>query len=65
MFNIIYLVSKGGPDGSTEILISESYKWAFERQFQYGYAAAYALLIFAILIGYSRITSMLVKEEGV
>jgi arabinogalactan oligomer/maltooligosaccharide transport system permease protein len=64
MFNIIYLVSKGGPDGSTEILISESYKWAFERQFQYGYAAAYALLIFAILIGYSRLTSMLVKEEG-
>jgi arabinogalactan oligomer/maltooligosaccharide transport system permease protein len=65
MFNIVYLVSKGGPDGSTEILISESYKWAFERQFQYGYAAAYALLIFAILIGYSRLTSMLVKEEGV
>lgn len=56
MFNIIYLVSGGAPGGSTEILISEAYKWAFGRQEQYGYAAAYATLIFLVLIGYSALT---------
>jgi arabinogalactan oligomer/maltooligosaccharide transport system permease protein len=56
MFNIIYLVSGGEPDGSTEILISEAYRWAFSRQEQYGYAAAYAVLIFVALYFYSRFT---------
>ena len=55
MFNIIYLVSAGQPDGSTEILISEAYRWAFTRQARYGYAAAYAVLIFLVLLGYSRL----------
>ncbi len=50
MFNVIFLVSGGEPDGSTEILVSEAYKWAFTRSAQYGYAAAYAVLIFGILL---------------
>ncbi len=50
MFNIIFLVSGGEPGGSTEILISEAYRWAFTRQEQYGYAAAYATLIFLVLL---------------
>ena len=54
MFNIIYLVSAGEPDGSTEILISEAYRWAFSRSNRYGYAAAYAVLIFGVLLVYSR-----------
>lgn len=56
MFNIIYLVSGGEPDGGTEILISEAYKWAFQRQERYGYAAAYATLIFIVLLVYSKTT---------
>lgn len=63
MFNIIYLVSGGEPDGSTEILISEAYKWAFTRQNQYGYAAAYAVLIFFVLLIYSASTGQLKTEE--
>jgi arabinogalactan oligomer/maltooligosaccharide transport system permease protein len=59
MFNIIYLVSGGEPDGATEILISEAYRWAFSRQEQYGYAAAYATLIFVVLLGYSSLTRRL------
>ncbi len=59
MFNIIYLVSGGEPDGATEILISEAYKWAFTRQEQYGYAAAYAVLIFFVLLFYSAFTGQL------
>jgi arabinogalactan oligomer/maltooligosaccharide transport system permease protein len=54
MFNIVYLVSAGEPDGSTEILISEAYRWAFSRGNRYGYAAAYAVIIFGVLLMYSR-----------
>ncbi|MDP8223820.1 MAG: extracellular solute-binding protein [Candidatus Lernaella stagnicola] len=63
MFNIIYLVSGGEPDGATEILISEAYRWAFTRQEQYGYAAAYATLIFLTLIVYSRLTRRITGGE--
>jgi arabinogalactan oligomer/maltooligosaccharide transport system permease protein len=49
-FNVIFLVSGGEPDGGTEILVTEAYRWAFTRQAQYGYAAAYAVLIFAVLV---------------
>jgi len=49
MFNIIFLVSGGEPDGATEILVSQAYRWAFTRGHRYGYAAAYAVLIFAVL----------------
>jgi ABC-type sugar transport system permease subunit/maltose-binding protein MalE len=62
-FNIIYLVSKGSPDGSTEILVSEAYKWAFERQYQYGYAAAYAMVVFVILVLYSKLTQLVLKDS--
>jgi len=51
MFNIIYLVSGGEPAGSNEILITEAYKIAFEK-YQYGYAAAYSVVIFIILLVY-------------
>jgi len=54
MFNVVYLVSAGEPDGSTEILISEAYRWAFSRGNRYGYAAAYSILIFGLLWFYSR-----------
>ncbi|GIW70765.1 MAG: hypothetical protein KatS3mg102_0307 [Planctomycetota bacterium] len=55
MFNVIYLVSGGEPAGATEILVSEAYKWAFERQYRYGYAAAYAVIIFVLLLAYGRL----------
>jgi arabinogalactan oligomer/maltooligosaccharide transport system permease protein len=56
MFNIIYLVSAGAPDGATDILITEAYRWAFERD-QYGYAAAYSTLIFVILLAFTMATN--------
>ena len=44
-----FIVSGGEPDGATDILVSQAYRWAFTRGHRYGYAAAYAVLIFAIL----------------
>ncbi|HVH42130.1 MAG TPA: extracellular solute-binding protein [Labilithrix sp.] len=49
MFNVVFLVSGGEPDGRTDILVSEAYRWAFARNAQIGYAAAYAVLIFGLL----------------
>src|SRR5690606_26267194 len=56
MFNVVFLVSGGDPDGKTDILVSEAYRWAFTRQAQYGYAAAYAVLIFLLLFGVTRLS---------
>ncbi|MBI5202977.1 MAG: extracellular solute-binding protein [Elusimicrobia bacterium] len=56
MFNIIYLVSGGEPGGATDILVSEAYRWAFQRNEQYGFAAAYSVLIFATLLAWSALT---------
>lgn len=57
MFNVVFLVSGGDPDGTTDILVSEAYRWAFTRDAQYGYAAAYAVLIFALLALGTRLLS--------
>jgi arabinogalactan oligomer/maltooligosaccharide transport system permease protein len=54
MFNVVYLVSEGEPDGATNILVTEAYAWAFTRNGRYGYAAAYSLIIFSILLLYGR-----------
>ena len=55
MFNVVFLVSAGDPDETTDILVSEAYRWAFTRDAQYGYAAAYAVLIFVLLAGSARV----------
>ncbi len=60
MFNIIYLVTAGEPGGSTEILITQAYKYAFQR-YQYGYAAAYATIIFGILLVYGSIQNRVTR----
>jgi arabinogalactan oligomer/maltooligosaccharide transport system permease protein len=31
LFNVVYLVSQGEPNSTTEILVSEAYRWAFTR----------------------------------
>jgi arabinogalactan oligomer/maltooligosaccharide transport system permease protein len=64
-FNVIYLVSAGEPGGSTEILITQAYKLAFE-QYRYGYAAAYSVVIFLILLVYGVWQNRVTKAtEGI
>jgi arabinogalactan oligomer/maltooligosaccharide transport system permease protein len=62
MFNVVFLVSGGEPDGTTDILVSEAYRWAFTREAQYGYAAAYAVLIFLLLLVTSRLSDRLINK---
>jgi arabinogalactan oligomer / maltooligosaccharide transport system permease protein len=61
MFNIIYLVSGGEPGGATDILVSEAFRWAFQRNEQYGFAAAYSVLIFFVLLAYSSMTRRITR----
>ncbi|MEW5743140.1 MAG: extracellular solute-binding protein [Myxococcota bacterium] len=63
MFNIIYLVSGGEPGGATDILVSEAFRWAFQRNEQYGFAAAYSVLIFFVLLAWTRATRRFSGEE--
>jgi len=68
MFNVIYLVSGGAPGGSTDILITEAFRWAFERGQggAFGYAASYSTLIFLMLLSYNWASQRVTKaiEEG-
>ncbi len=54
-FNVIYLVSGGGPEHKTDILITEAY-FAFSVLRRHGLAAAYSALIFLLLLGYTLLT---------
>ncbi|MDZ7331618.1 MAG: sugar ABC transporter permease [candidate division KSB1 bacterium] len=52
-FNIVWLVSNGGePADKTHILVSWIYKSGF-RYFRMGYAAAFSMIIFVILLVFS------------
>lgn len=52
-FNVVWLVSNGGePSDTTHILVSWIYKSAF-TYFRMGYAAAFSMVIFAILLLFS------------
>ena len=62
MFNVVFLVSGGEPDGKTDILVSEAYRWAFARNAQFGYAAAYAVIIFGLLALMSKVLGKIGKD---
>jgi ABC-type sugar transport system permease subunit len=65
MFNVIYLVSDGQPGGSTDILVTQAYRWAFERGERYGLAAAYATIIFLILFAWTLIGTRVTSPRTV
>jgi arabinogalactan oligomer/maltooligosaccharide transport system permease protein len=65
MFNVIYLVSHGQPGGATDILVTQAYRWAFERGERYGLASAYATLIFLILLAWTVVRARRTRAAGV
>jgi arabinogalactan oligomer/maltooligosaccharide transport system permease protein len=68
-FCVVYLVSGGQPDGRTDLLVTEAFRWAFERGpgGAFGLSAAYSTLILIILLGYTVLLGMStarVNREG-
>ncbi|MCZ2126604.1 MAG: sugar ABC transporter permease [Anaerolineales bacterium] len=53
-FDIIYLITQGGPQEKTDILVSSMYKAAFQF-YRYGFTAMFALVIFAILFVFTLV----------
>ena len=49
IFEPMFIMTRGGPSGATESIVQYLYETAF-RNFQVGYAAAIALLVFAIVL---------------
>jgi multiple sugar transport system permease protein len=61
-FNAIWLMTQGGPLGSTDILFTSAYKLAFDR-FDFGMAAAVSVLLFGVLCVLGAIYIFLVERE--
>ncbi|MCX5741867.1 MAG: sugar ABC transporter permease, partial [Proteobacteria bacterium] len=64
MFNVIFLVSGGQPGGSTNILVTDAYRWAFERGERYGMSAAYATIIFLVLLLWTVFGTRIVRSKS-
>ena len=63
MFNVIYLVTGGGPYHRTEILVTYAYKQAFEN-WNFGLASTYGVMITMILIAFTLFYQNISKTEG-
>jgi multiple sugar transport system permease protein len=61
-FNAIWLMTQGGPLGSTDILFTSAYKMAFES-FDFGMAATVSVVLFGILAVFGAIYIFLVERE--
>ncbi len=64
MFPIIFLITRGGPAGATDILVTGSFRAAFEGLRNYSLAATYGVLILAILIVYSIGYRYFLRKQG-
>lgn len=61
-FTIPYLLTAGGPVGSTSLISLEIYNTAFQS-FQFGRAAAMAVIVFVICLAISLIYRRLIKDD--
>ena len=63
MFNVIFLITQGGPADETQILVTYAYRYFLDYQL-YGVAAAYGVLILSILVVFSSIYRATVRKLG-
>jgi arabinogalactan oligomer/maltooligosaccharide transport system permease protein len=59
-FSVIYFISQGNPFGRTEILITQAYKLVSEQRL-YGVAAAFSIVVFFILLGFTLLQNRVTK----
>jgi len=63
-FNLIFLITEGGPYRSTEILATWAWRLGFQNQWQFGIAAAYSVIILLILVVFSITYIRLLNRPG-
>jgi len=61
-FDLIWVLTKGGPVNRTEVLATYAYRQAFER-YDFGYSAAVAALMFLIMLVSSLGLLLLMRRE--
>jgi arabinogalactan oligomer/maltooligosaccharide transport system permease protein len=54
-FDVIFLMTEGGPAGSTDILVTHAYELAFQNIRQYAQAASYGVVILSMLIVFASV----------
>jgi arabinogalactan oligomer/maltooligosaccharide transport system permease protein len=63
MFNIIFLITAGGPADATQILSTFAFRYFFDYQL-FGVAAAYGVITLSILLLFGSAYRMLVRRLG-
>jgi multiple sugar transport system permease protein len=63
IFTEVYLMTGGGPMGSTEVLTTYMYKKSF-LYLDIGYASAMAVILFGVLVGFTALRMRRIEEEG-
>ncbi|WP_256759685.1 carbohydrate ABC transporter permease [Cohnella sp. WQ 127256] len=65
-FEIIMILTNGGPEGSTDVIGLYMFNLAFGKEYHnYGYASAIGMLLFVILVGAKLIIDKVYPEENV
>ncbi|HXG39343.1 MAG TPA: sugar ABC transporter permease [Candidatus Limnocylindrales bacterium] len=63
LFHIAYFMSAGGPFGRTEILVTQAYRLVNEQRL-YGVGAAFAVIMFFILLAITLVTNRLARATA-
>jgi ABC-type sugar transport system permease subunit len=63
VFDLIFIMTRGGPTYSTEVLATMLYRHAFELN-EMGVASAIAVILVALVLGTARLQTFLFRERG-
>lgn len=64
VFDQVYVLTGGGPANSTNVMVLELYKQAFQR-YRFGYAAAEAMVLFLFILGITALQYRLSRRYEV
>ena len=62
LFDLVWILTEGGPAGASEVMATYLYRFGFIR-FYLGYGSAVAVVMFLICIAFSLVYQRLFKEE--
>ena len=63
VFDLVFIMTRGGPTYSTEVLATMLYRQAFELN-EMGAASAIAVILVALVLGTARVQALLLRESG-